>query len=54
MGRLWKCAHIVLVGQKEGTIRKPYICRWEDNSKMDLKEIRWVGIDWVQLTQDRD
>jgi hypothetical protein len=21
---------------------------------MDLREIRWVGIDWIDLAQDRD
>jgi hypothetical protein len=28
--------------------------RWEDNIKMDLREIGWVGIDWIDLAQDRD
>jgi hypothetical protein len=28
--------------------------RWEDNIKMDLREIGWGGIDWVFLAQDRD
>jgi hypothetical protein len=22
--------------------------------KMDLREIRWGGVDWIHLTQDRD
>jgi hypothetical protein len=22
--------------------------RWEDNTKMDLKEIGWEGVDWFQ------
>jgi hypothetical protein len=26
----------------------------EDNIKIDLKEIRWDGVDWVNFTQDRD
>jgi hypothetical protein len=26
---------------------------WEDNIKMDLKEIGWGGMDWIHLTQDR-
>jgi hypothetical protein len=26
----------------------------EDNIKMDLKEIGWVGIDWFDLAQKRD
>jgi hypothetical protein len=28
--------------------------RWEDNIKMGLREIRWVGMDWIDLTQDMD
>jgi hypothetical protein len=28
--------------------------RWEDNIKMDLKEVGWGGLDWIDLTQDRD
>jgi hypothetical protein len=28
--------------------------RWVDNIKMDLREIRWCDIDWIDLAQDRD
>jgi hypothetical protein len=28
--------------------------RWVDNIKMDLGEIRWDGVDWAELAQDRD
>jgi hypothetical protein len=28
--------------------------RWEDNIKMDLREIGWGGMDWIGLAQDRD
>jgi hypothetical protein len=28
--------------------------RWEDNIKMDLKEISWKGVDCIHLPQDRD
>jgi hypothetical protein len=28
--------------------------RWVDNIKMDLREIGWDGIDWIELAQDRD
>lgn len=28
--------------------------RWEDNIKMDLKEIKWEGKNWIELAQDRD
>jgi hypothetical protein len=27
-------------------------CRWEDNIRMDLREIGWEGADWVHLIQD--
>jgi hypothetical protein len=29
-------------------------CRWVDNIKMDLREIGWNGMDWIDLVQDRD
>jgi hypothetical protein len=25
-----------------------------DDIKMDLREIRWGGVDWIDLAQDRD
>jgi hypothetical protein len=28
--------------------------RWVDNIKMDLREIRWLSVDWIDLAQDRD
>jgi hypothetical protein len=28
--------------------------RWEDNIKMDLKELGCGGMDWIELTQKRD
>jgi hypothetical protein len=28
--------------------------RWVDNIKMDLREIGWGGMDWIDLAQDRD
>jgi hypothetical protein len=27
---------------------------WMDNIKMDLREIVWGGMDWIDLAQDRD
>jgi hypothetical protein len=29
-------------------------CRWEDNIKMDLKEIGMCVMDWIRLAQDRN
>jgi hypothetical protein len=28
--------------------------RWEDNIRMDLREIGWEYLDWIHLAQDRD
>jgi hypothetical protein len=28
--------------------------RWENNNRMDLREIGLGGMDWVDLAQDRD
>jgi hypothetical protein len=29
-------------------------CRWLDTIKMDLREIRWDDVDWIDLGRDRD
>jgi hypothetical protein len=44
-----------LVGKPEGKIPlgRPR-CRWEDNIKMDVQEVGCVGMDWIELAQDRD
>jgi hypothetical protein len=43
-----------LVGRPEGKrpLRRPKR-RWEDNIKMDLREIGIDGVKWIQLAQDR-
>jgi hypothetical protein len=28
--------------------------KWVDNIKTDVRDIRWGGMDWINLTQDRD
>jgi hypothetical protein len=28
--------------------------RWMHNIKMNLREIGWNGVDWIDLAQDRD
>jgi hypothetical protein len=28
--------------------------RWVNNIKMDLREIGWGGMDWIELAHDRD
>jgi hypothetical protein len=45
----------ILVGKPEGKrpLERPRR-RWEDNIRMDLREIGWRGMDWIDLAQDRD
>jgi hypothetical protein len=47
-------AYRVLVGRPEGKrpLGRPRR-RWEDNIKMDLREIGIDGANWIQLAQDR-
>ncbi|KAJ4444194.1 hypothetical protein ANN_05984 [Periplaneta americana] len=48
-------AYRVLVGRLKGKIplERPR-CRWEDNFKMDLREVGYDDRDWINLAQDRD
>jgi hypothetical protein len=45
----------VLLGKSERKrpLGRP-MCRWEDNIKMDLKEVGCGDMDWIELAQDRD
>jgi hypothetical protein len=47
-------AYGILVGKLEGKrpLGRPG-CRWADNIKMDLREIGWDVVDWIDMTQDR-
>jgi hypothetical protein len=47
-------AYRVLVGRPEGKrpLGRPRR-RWEDNIKMDLREIGIDGANWIRLAQDR-
>jgi hypothetical protein len=48
-------AYRILVGKIEekkplGRPRR----RWLDNIKIDLREVGWDGVDWIDMAQDRD
>jgi hypothetical protein len=43
-------AYRISVGMPEGRPRR----RLVDNIKIDLKEIGWDGMDWIDLAQDSD
>jgi hypothetical protein len=32
----------------------PDLCRWVDNIEMDLREIGWDGVYWIDRAQDMD
>jgi hypothetical protein len=48
-------AYRMLVGKPEG--KRPLgreRRRWVDNIKIDLREIEWVGVDWIELAQEKE
>jgi hypothetical protein len=48
-------ARNILVGKPEGKeLRGKPRRGWEDNIRMDLREIGWEGVNWIRLTQGRD
>jgi hypothetical protein len=54
MGERWNACRI-LVGKLKG--RRPLgrpRHRWVDNIKMDLREIGWDVMYWIDLAQNRD
>jgi hypothetical protein len=45
----------ILVAEPEG--KRPlgrHRCRWEEYIKIDLREIGWGSMGWIDLAQDRD
>jgi hypothetical protein len=48
-------AYRILVGKPKG--KRPLgrsRRKWEDHIRMDLREVGWDGMDWIDLAQDRD
>jgi hypothetical protein len=45
----------ILMGKPEGKrpLARPR-CRWKDGIRMDLREIGWGSVEWIQLAQNRD
>jgi hypothetical protein len=48
-------AYRILLGKPEakGPLGRPRR-RWENNIIMDLREMGWGGMDWIDLAQARD
>jgi hypothetical protein len=55
MGETRNAYRILLVGEPEGKrpLGRPRR-RWVDNINMDLREVGWDGMDWIEVAQDRD
>jgi hypothetical protein len=47
--------YMVLMGKPEGKrpLGRPRY-RWEDGIRMDLREIGWGSVEWIQLAQNTD
>jgi hypothetical protein len=45
----------ILVGKPDGKrpLGRPRRT-WEDNIRMDVREMGWEGVDWIHLAQDGD
>jgi hypothetical protein len=43
-------AYEILVGKPEGKrpCRRPS-CRWEDSNRMDLREVEWEVVEWMNV-----
>jgi hypothetical protein len=48
-------AHWILVGKPGGKrpLGRPRH-RWMHNNKIDLREMGWDGVDWIDVSQNRD
>jgi len=45
----------ILVGKPEGRKQLRRLrCKWENNTRIDLREIGWKDVDWMHLAEDRD
>jgi hypothetical protein len=43
----------ISVGKRKRPLGR-HTSRWEDNIRMDLREIGWEDVDWMHLDEDRD
>jgi hypothetical protein len=63
--RMWWVGHVARMGDERkvyrALVRNPEgkrplgrtNCRWEDGIRMDLREMGWGGMEWIQLAWDR-
>jgi hypothetical protein len=53
-GRDNKCIKILVKEPGGKGLLARFRHRWEDNIRMDLREIEWEGVDWIHLAEDRN
>jgi hypothetical protein len=54
MGRMMKAYNILVgISEEKRPLRRPRR-RWKNNIRMDLREIRWEVLNWINLAQLRD
>jgi hypothetical protein len=54
MGEKWNACRILVAMPEEKRLPERFRCQWKDNVNVDLREIKCVGMDWINLAQDRD
>jgi hypothetical protein len=52
-GKRNACKILVGTPERKRSLGRPRH-RWVDNIKIDLRDIGWNGMDWIELAQDRD
>jgi hypothetical protein len=52
MGEKWNAYTILRVKPEENRPLGRPRRRWVDNIKIDLREIVWDGVDWINMAQD--
>jgi hypothetical protein len=56
VAHIWKKSNAYVLVRKlagETPLGRPR-SKWEDNIKLDLKELEWGGMDYINLSQDTD
>jgi hypothetical protein len=48
---LFSTRDILVVGKLEGKrLLGKHRCRWEDNIRTELEDIRWEGVNWIDAS----
>jgi hypothetical protein len=45
------CTRFGWESQKKRPLERPR-CKWDDGIRIDLREIGWGSVEWIQLAQD--